>query len=76
MLLTGDARGDYIIDGLERAGYLRNGPAKLDIVKLEHHGSARNTDENFFKRSSQNDGCSLLKQMRQQASARNASCIS
>ena len=49
MLLTGDARGDYIIDGLRRAGYLRTGPAKLDIVKLQHHGSARNTDEHFFR---------------------------
>ena len=48
MLLTGDARGDYIVDGLERAGFLRNGPAKLDVVKLQHHGSARNTDEKFF----------------------------
>ncbi len=48
MLLTGDARGDYIVDGLERAGFLRNGPAKLDVVKLQHHGSARNTDQEFF----------------------------
>jgi len=49
MLLTGDARGDYIIDGLERAGFLRSGPAKLDVVKLQHHGSARNVDKGFFE---------------------------
>jgi hypothetical protein len=48
MLLTGDVRGDYIVNGLERAGFLRNGPANLDVVKLQHHGSARNTDRDFF----------------------------
>jgi hypothetical protein len=49
MLMTGDARGDYIIDGLKRARLLHDGRAKLDILKLQHHGSARNADEEFFQ---------------------------
>jgi beta-lactamase superfamily II metal-dependent hydrolase len=50
MLLTGDARGDYIVEGLERAGFLQSGLAKLDVAKLQHHGSARNTDRDFFSK--------------------------
>ena len=34
--------------GSNARAFSRNGPAKLDIVKLQHHGSARNTDERFF----------------------------
>ena len=46
--MTGDARGDYVIDGLKRAGRLENGSAHVDVLKLRHHGSARNVDQNFF----------------------------
>jgi beta-lactamase superfamily II metal-dependent hydrolase len=49
MLMTGDARGRYIRDGLDRAGRLRDGQARVDVLKLQHHGSARNTDEQFFQ---------------------------
>jgi beta-lactamase superfamily II metal-dependent hydrolase len=47
--MTGDAREDYIVDGLERARLVRNGRADVDILKLQHHGSARNADETFFR---------------------------
>jgi beta-lactamase superfamily II metal-dependent hydrolase len=49
ILMTGDARGDYIVDGLDRAHLLRDGRAKLDVLKLQHHGSARNADKKFFE---------------------------
>ncbi len=48
ILMTGDARGDYVIDGLTRAGRLGAGSAHVDVLKLQHHGSARNNDEHFF----------------------------
>jgi hypothetical protein len=51
MLLTGDARGDKIIDGLESAGILKKGKAlHVDILKVPHHGSANNVETDFFAR--------------------------
>jgi hypothetical protein len=52
MLLTGDARGDDIIDGLVEHGRLAaDGPPFIaDVLKLPHHGSERNVDEHFFAR--------------------------
>jgi hypothetical protein len=53
ILLTGDARSDYICAGLERAGLLRTGEAldkPLDILKVQHHGSGHSTSQNFFAR--------------------------
>ena len=50
ILLTGDARGDDILSGLEGAGLLQNGSMHLDIFKLPHHGSSRNASVDFFKR--------------------------
>ena len=50
ILLTGDARGDYILDGLEGAGYLKNGTCKVDILKLPHHGSSRNCTQELFEK--------------------------
>jgi len=49
MLLTGDARGDKVLAGLEEAGLLEEGKAHFDILKLPHHGSDRNTEAGFFK---------------------------
>lgn len=49
ILLTGDARGDYIIDGLKKAKLLKNGKLKVDILKAPHHGSERNLEADFFK---------------------------
>lgn len=51
ILLTGDARGDYIITGLKKSGRLgRNRLSKVhfDILKVPHHGSDRNVTPEFF----------------------------
>jgi hypothetical protein len=53
ILLTGDARGDKILDGLELAGLLKDGDEStmhVDILKVPHHGSDRNMDPIFFRR--------------------------
>lgn len=50
LLLTGDARGDKVLTGLREAGKLTaGGPFKVDILKLPHHGSSRNLDNDFFE---------------------------
>ncbi|HEX5713095.1 MAG TPA: hypothetical protein VFX85_07260 [Solirubrobacterales bacterium] len=52
MLLTGDALGTKVIEGLETAGFLKsgNGKMKLDLLKVPHHGSCRNVTAEFFER--------------------------
>jgi hypothetical protein len=51
MLLTGDARGDKILQGLETAGVLKKGGSmKVDVLKVPHHGSSNNLDADFFQR--------------------------
>jgi hypothetical protein len=53
ILLTGDARGDKILEGLEFIGQLeKDGKSKIhfDILKMPHHGSDRNIDPIFFQR--------------------------
>lgn len=51
ILLTGDARGDYILDGLEAQDLLdADGKLHVDVLKMPHHGSDRNTDTGFFER--------------------------
>jgi hypothetical protein len=51
MLLTGDARGDKILQGLELVGLLKkDGNMHVDILKMPHHGSDRNMDPIFFRR--------------------------
>jgi beta-lactamase superfamily II metal-dependent hydrolase len=51
ILLTGDARGDKILEGLELTGMLaKNGTMHVDILKMPHHGSDRNMDDIFFRR--------------------------
>jgi beta-lactamase superfamily II metal-dependent hydrolase len=51
MLLTGDARGDKILLGLEAAGLLgKDEPMKVDLLKVPHHGSSRNLKQEFFER--------------------------
>ena len=49
MLLTGDARGDDIIAGLEMGGFLSGGKAHFDILKMPHHGSNRNMTKKFLE---------------------------
>jgi hypothetical protein len=51
MLLTGDARGDKILEGLEFVGLVKKGgKLKVDLLKVPHHGSANNLDDDFFER--------------------------
>jgi hypothetical protein len=51
MLLTGDASGDKVLEGLEAQGLLpAGGSMKVDVLKLMHHGSDRNVDVDFFQR--------------------------
>lgn len=40
ILLTGDARGDYLVDSLKRAGLEFTFDEPLDVLKVPHHGSA------------------------------------
>jgi hypothetical protein len=51
MLLTGDARGNFIWDGLVRAGFLasRQDTVHFDVLKMPHHGSNRNMTLGFLK---------------------------
>jgi len=48
MLLTGDARDDHVLAGLEEAGIAKDGKTHVDILKLPHHGSIRNMRAEFF----------------------------
>lgn len=51
IFLTGDARGDKIMEGLELVGLLpKNGNMHIDILKVPHHGSDRNMETIFFER--------------------------
>ncbi len=49
MLLTGDGRGDHLIEGLEAAHLLDNGKLHVDVFKLPHHGSDRNVEAGTFE---------------------------
>jgi len=51
MLLTGDARGDYVIEGLVEAGLMDgpDGTFEADLIKLPHHGSDRNVTQEWFE---------------------------
>jgi hypothetical protein len=50
MLLTGDARGDIILEGLEKGNLLKNGKIHVNLLKLPHHGSQNNVTSDFFKK--------------------------
>jgi hypothetical protein len=51
MLLTGDARGDLVIQGLKAAGLLDDkGEIEVDLLKVPHHGSDRNVATDFFRK--------------------------
>jgi hypothetical protein len=50
ILLTGDARGDKILEGLELVGRVEEGGTlEVDILKVPHHGSSNNLDDDFFE---------------------------
>lgn len=49
ILLTGDGRGSDIVRGLTRAKLLpKDGVFHVDVLKMPHHGSARNVSRKFF----------------------------
>jgi hypothetical protein len=50
MLLTGDARGDFIMEGLAAARLMRNDRLHVNLLKVPHHGSAHNVAKSFFER--------------------------
>src|SRR5215213_6947879 len=53
ILLTGDARGDKILKGLELVGRLEKDEKStihVNVLKGPHHGSDRNVDPIFFRR--------------------------
>lgn len=47
ILLTGDARADQIVDGLRAAGKLTGATIKVNVLKVQHHGSENNVDSDF-----------------------------
>jgi len=49
MLLTGDARGDDILEGLKQAKLFKGGTCHVDLLKLPHHGSDHNVSTEFFR---------------------------
>jgi len=53
VLLTGDARGDKVLEGLELVGRLtkdKKSRIHVNVLKCPHHGSNRNVDPIFFRR--------------------------
>lgn len=51
MLLTGDARGDLMLEWMEAAKVIPpGGKLHVDLLKLPHHGSDRNLSLEFFQR--------------------------
>lgn len=51
ILLTGDARGDKVLNGLELLGLVKKGGSlHVDVLKGPHHGSSNNLDVDFFER--------------------------
>lgn len=51
MLLTGDALGNEVMEGLEKNGTMEpGGDVHFDLIKLPHHGSQNNLNPDFFER--------------------------
>ncbi|HQX10141.1 MAG TPA: hypothetical protein PKY66_07005 [Thermoflexales bacterium] len=49
-LLPGDGRADEIVEGLKASGAWQTGDTfHVDLLKLPHHGSARNASPGFFR---------------------------
>ena len=48
ILLTGDCRGDHLVEGIIETGLSADGKLHVDIFKVPHHGSARNVTKEFF----------------------------
>lgn len=48
ILLTGDAYPSVIAASIREAGYSEQKPLRLDLLKVAHHGSKGNTDEDLL----------------------------
>ncbi|MFL5757073.1 MAG: ComEC/Rec2 family competence protein [Chloroflexota bacterium] len=50
LLMTGDARADHVQEGLTEVGLLTDaGPFHVSVLKVPHHGSARNMTPAFLR---------------------------
>jgi hypothetical protein len=49
ILLTGDARGDFVLEGLGKAGILKGKTLNVNVLKVPHHGSEHNLERGFFE---------------------------
>ncbi|MFN2227690.1 MAG: hypothetical protein ACK2UY_15315, partial [Anaerolineae bacterium] len=50
ILLTGDGRGDHLLQGLRQADLLDElGHMHVNVLKVAHHGSDRNANRRFFR---------------------------
>lgn len=50
-LLTADARGDRVMEGLEAIGVLApGGTTHVEVLQVPHHGSAHNSDPRLYQR--------------------------
>jgi beta-lactamase superfamily II metal-dependent hydrolase len=49
LLLTGDGRADQVSDGLRAAGQMDGGRLHVSVLKMPHHGSARNMTPAFLQ---------------------------
>jgi beta-lactamase superfamily II metal-dependent hydrolase len=51
LFLTGDGRGDHLLDGLRAAGRMDDADkCHVDLLKVPHHGSNRNLEPEFFEK--------------------------
>ena len=50
MLLSGDARGDVLLESLELAGLMDKGRCHFDLMKVQHHCSSHSTTQDFFEK--------------------------
>ena len=50
MLLSGDARGDVMLESLQLAGLMDKGHCHFDLMKVQHHGSSHSTTQDFFEK--------------------------
>jgi beta-lactamase superfamily II metal-dependent hydrolase len=50
MLLSGDARGDVLLESLELAGLMNKGRCHFDLMKVQHHCSSHSTTQDFFEK--------------------------
>jgi hypothetical protein len=51
ILLTGDGRGDHLLQGLRTVGLLDHSSSlHVDVLKVAHHGSDRNASRRFYRK--------------------------